>query len=141
MFSFKGIKVAALAGLALGVAALPAAAKDVIGASLLTQSHPFYIDLADAMKKEAAAQGVDLEVSIANQDLNKQLADVEDFITKKVNVIVLSPVDSQGVRNIIRKAERANTKVITADVPANGVEVTPPISAPTIIPVASKLVR
>jgi len=124
VFSFKGLKIVALAGLALGVSALSAAAKDVIGASLLTQSHPFYIDLADAMKKEAAAQGIELEVSIANQDLNKQLADVEDFITKRVNVIVLSPVDSQGVRNIIRKAEKANIKVITVDVPANGVDVT-----------------
>ncbi len=124
MLGFKQLKVAAVAGLALGAMALPAAAKDVIGASLLTQSHPFYIDLAEAMKKEAAAQNVTLEVAIANQDLNKQLSDVEDFITKKVNVIVLSPVDSSGVRNIITKAEKAGIKVITVDVPANGVKVT-----------------
>lgn len=53
-----------------------------IGASLLTQQHPFYIDLANAMKEEAK-DNVNLSVSIANQDLNKQLSDVEDFITKK----------------------------------------------------------
>ncbi|MEN3929465.1 substrate-binding domain-containing protein [Microvirga sp. W0021] len=123
MFSFKGLKIAALAGLALGALSLPATAKDVIGASLLTQSHPFYIDLGEAMKKEAEKQGVTLDISIANQDLNKQLADIEDFITKKVDVIVLSPVDSDGVRNIIRKAEKANIKVITVDIPANGVKV------------------
>ena len=57
-----------------------AAWADGIGASLLTQQHPFYIELADAMKAEAQAKGVPLEVSIANQDLNKQLDDVEDFI-------------------------------------------------------------
>lgn len=54
-----------------------------IGASLLTQQHPFYIDLANAMKEEAKKDNVNLSVSIANQDLNKQLSDVEDFITKK----------------------------------------------------------
>lgn len=95
-----------------------------IGASLLTQQHPFYIELADAMKAEATAKNVPLELAIANQDLNKQLSDVEDFIVKGVDVIVLSPVDSKGVKAVIEKAQKAGIKVITVDVPANGVKVT-----------------
>nr|WP_182417987.1 substrate-binding domain-containing protein [Bartonella sp. HY038] len=91
---------------------------DGIGASLLTQQHPFYIELADAMKAEAKEKNVALEVSIANQDLNKQLSDVEDFITKGVDVIIISPVDSKGVYAAIAKANAAGIKVITVDVPA-----------------------
>ena len=113
----------ALAGSAFAFLATSAMA-DGIGASLLTQQHPFYIELADAMKAEATAKDVKLEVAIANQDLNKQLADVEDFIVKGVDVIVLSPVDSKGVKAVIEKAEKAGIKVITVDVPANGVAVT-----------------
>lgn len=113
----------ALAGAAFGFLASSALA-DGIGASLLTQQHPFYIELADAMKAEATAKNVPLEVSIANQDLNKQLADVEDFIVKGVDVIVLSPVDSKGVKAVIEKAQKAGIKVITVDVPASGVDVT-----------------
>lgn len=94
---------------------------DTIGASLLTQQHPFYIELADAMKAEAKAKNVTLETAIANQDLNKQLADVEDFIVKGVDVIVISPVDSQGVMAAIAKAEKAGIKVITVDVPAKDI--------------------
>lgn len=101
-----------------------AAFADGIGASLLTQQHPFYIELADAMKAEAEAKGVPLEVSIANQDLSKQLADVEDFIVKGVDVIVISPVDSQGVMAAIAKAEAAGIKVVTVDVPAANAKVT-----------------
>ncbi|OYR07753.1 substrate-binding domain-containing protein [Brucella grignonensis] len=112
---FSGVALVMIAG---------AASAEGIGASLLTQQHPFYISLADAMKKEAQAQNVSLEVSIANQDLSKQLADVEDFITKGVDVIIISPVDSKGVRSAINKAEKAGIKVITVDVPANNVEVT-----------------
>jgi ribose transport system substrate-binding protein len=97
---------------------------DGIGASLLTQQHPFYIELANAMTAEAKAKNVPLEVSIANQDLSKQLADVEDFIVKGVSVIIISPVDSQGVLPAIIKAEKAGIKVITVDVPATGVKVT-----------------
>lgn len=113
----------ALAGSAFAFLATSAMA-DGIGASLLTQQHPFYIELADAMKAEATAKDVKLEVAIANQDLNKQLADVEDFIVKGVDVIVLSPVDSKGVKAVIEKAQKAGIKVITVDVPANGVAVT-----------------
>ncbi len=94
-----------------------------IGASLLTQQHPFYIELADAMKAEAEAKGVPLELSIANQDLNKQLADVEDFIVKGVDVIVISPVDSQGVLAAIAKAEAGGIKVVTVDIPATNAKV------------------
>ncbi len=113
----------ALAGSAFAFLASSALA-DGIGASLLTQQHPFYIELADAMKAEATAKNVPLEVAIANQDLNKQLADVEDFIVKGVDVIVLSPVDSKGVKAVIEKAQKAGIKVITVDVPATGVDVT-----------------
>jgi ribose transport system substrate-binding protein len=98
------------------------AKKPVIGASLLTQQHPFYVSLKNAMEAEAKAKGVDLQVSIANQDLNKQLSDIEDFITKKVDAIVLSPVDSKGVAGAISKAKAANIPVITVDISAAGVE-------------------
>ena len=109
-----------------GAAALMAtgAFAEGIGASLLTQQHPFYISLASAMTAEAKAENLPLEIAIANQDLNKQLADVEDFITKGVSVIIISPVDSTGVKSAIAKAQKAGIKVITVDVPAKGVEVT-----------------
>lgn len=113
---------ALLTTVALGLGS--AAFADGIGASLLTQQHPFYIELADAMKAEADAKNVPLEVSIANQDLNKQLADVEDFIVKGVDVIVISPVDSQGAVAAIAKAEAAGIKVITVDIPIANAEVT-----------------
>ena len=100
------------------------ASADGIGASLLTQQHPFYIELANAMKAEAKVKDVPLKISIANQDLSKQLADIEDFIVQGVDVIVISPVDSKGVLPAILKAEKAGIKVITVDVPADGVKVT-----------------
>lgn len=114
------------AALAIGVAMLSqsALAKEYqIGASLLTQQHPFYIELANAMKSEAKKEHVALNISIANQDLNKQLSDVEDFITRKVDAIIISPVDSKGVQAAILKADKAGIPVITVDVAAEGVPV------------------
>lgn len=112
----------------IGAAALALSAStswaEGIGASLLTQQHPFYTQLAEAMQQEAASSDVSLDVSVANQDLSKQLADVEDFIVRGIDVLIISPVDSQGVLPAIMKARQAGIKVITVDVPAKGVEVT-----------------
>ncbi len=94
-------------------------AKDYkIGASLLTQQHPFYVELTDAMKAEAAEKNVNLKVSIANQDLNKQLADIQDFITQDVDAIILSPVDSKGVGGALARAKKAGIPVFTVDISA-----------------------
>lgn len=93
-----------------------------VGASLLTQSHPFYVKVKEAMEKQAVSSNVDLDVAIADQDLNKQISQVEDFINKGVDAIVISPVDSDGIKGAILKAQAAKIPVVTVDVPANGVE-------------------
>jgi ribose transport system substrate-binding protein len=94
-----------------------------IGASLLTQQHPFYIELGKAIATEAKAKNVPVEIAIANQDLSKQLADIEDFIVKGVSVIIMSPVDSKGALAAVMRAQAAGIKVITVDVPVEGAEV------------------
>ncbi len=94
-----------------------------IGASLLTQAHPFYQAIQDAMKQRAQEQNVDLSVNIADQDLNKQISQVEDFITQQMDVIILTPVDSEGVKGAILKAQNADIPVITVDIQAEGVDV------------------
>lgn len=94
-----------------------------IGASILTQSHPFYVAIKEAIEQEAESQGVNIEISIADQDLNRQISAVEDFINRNVDVIILTPVDSDGVQGAIRKAQEANIPVVTVDIKANGVEV------------------
>lgn len=116
----NAISTVAAAALALSASTSWA---DGIGASLLTQQHPFYIQLAEAMQQEATSEDVPLEISIANQDLSKQLADIEDFIVKGIDVLIISPVDSQGVLPAIMKAQQAGIDVITVDIPAEGVEV------------------
>ncbi len=99
------------------------AAEPVVCASLLTQSHPFYIALGNGLKEGAKTEHLDLKVSIANQDLAKQINDIEDCITKNADAIVISPVDSKGIRGPLKKAERANIPVITVDIGAEGSKV------------------
>lgn len=94
-----------------------------IGATLLTQSHPFYVSIKESMEAKAKELGVELMISVADQDLNKQVAQVEDFVNKKVDAVIIAPVDSDGVTGAIKKAQQENVPVITIDIPANNVEV------------------
>lgn len=119
----KCISATLAATAAFAAAPFAQASQITIGASLLTQQHPFYVALADAMKQEAQKDNAKLDISIANQDLSKQIADVQDFVTRKVDVIVLSPVDSKGVKAAVMTAQRAGIPVITVDIGAQGVEV------------------
>lgn len=120
--TLKNFAKTLLVSCSLSLAAVTAHAEG-IGASLLTQQHPFYNELAKAITAEAKARNVSVEISIANQDLNKQLADIEDFIVKGVDVIIMSPVDSQGALAAVARAQAAGIKVITVDVPVEGVQV------------------
>ena len=61
--------------------------KLVIGFSVSTQVNPFYVAMADGVKEEAARQGVEVYVLNANDKLDKQIADVEDLIQKKIQVL------------------------------------------------------
>ncbi len=100
-----------------------ATAAPTVCASLLTQSHPFYIVLANGLKAGAIENSVNLRVSIANQNLAKQISDVEDCITKRVDAIIISPVDSKGIRGPLKKAEAAKIPVFTVDIAAEGSKV------------------
>ena len=122
MFRRRSLLAVLVAGFA-ATATAAHAADTKIGASLLTQQHPFYVELANAMKAEAAKDHAQIDIAIANQDLSKQIADVQDFVTKKVDVIVISPVDSKGVKAAVLTAQRAGIPVITVDISAQGVEV------------------
>lgn len=95
----------------------PAGAK-VIGVSLLTRGHIFYRDLEDGLKSESAKDNYQLIITSADFDLNKQISQVEDFISRKVDAIIVCPVDSKGVGPAIEEANKAGIPVFTADIAA-----------------------
>ena len=89
-----------------------------IGVSLLTRAHVFYKDLEEGLKTEAARDGYELIITAGEFDLGKQSAQIEDFIARKVDAIILCPVDSRGVGPAVKKANDAKIPVFTADIAA-----------------------
>lgn len=90
----------------------------VIGVSLLTMEHPFYLDILAAMEETAASNNITLTVQDAQFDSAKQLQQIENFITSGVQGIIMSPVDPEAVNNGIDQAVAANIPVVTIDTSA-----------------------
>jgi ribose transport system substrate-binding protein len=96
--------------------------KKKIGFSTLTLTNPFFRIIADSMTAEAAKLGYEVVVVDGEQDVNRQTAQVEDFITQGVSAIVLNPCDSKGIGTAIRKANDAGIPVFTNDIKYDGTD-------------------
>ena len=88
----------------------------MIGVSVLTSDNPFFGQLADALGDEAAKHNYQVIVTAGQQKPLLQDQQVDDFITRNVDAIVLCPCDSQAVGATIEKANRAGIPVFTADI-------------------------
>lgn len=99
------------------------AAEKVVGVSLRTRSHDFYKDLEEGLVAEAAKHHLRLVVQSAEADPAAQARQLEDFVTQKVDAIVLIPCDSDTVASNLRGAAAAKIPVFTADIAAKGADV------------------
>jgi ribose transport system substrate-binding protein len=87
-----------------------------IGVSLLTRTHPFYQDLEAGLNEAASAYGFKLLVTAGEFDVAKQKDQIQDFIVRKVNAIIVSPCDSRSIGTSIKAANDAGIPVFTADI-------------------------
>jgi ribose transport system substrate-binding protein len=90
--------------------------RPVIGVSLLSLANPFFTEIADGLKEEAAKNGYDVIVVSAENDVALQDKQVRDFLVRRVDAIVLSPADSKGIGESIRAANAAGVPVFTVDI-------------------------
>ncbi len=90
--------------------------KKTIGVSLLTRGHIFYRDLEEGLKAEAEKNNYELIITSGEWDLGKQMSQIEDFISRKVDAIIVCPVDSRGIGSGIARANKEGIPVFTADI-------------------------
>jgi ribose transport system substrate-binding protein len=96
-----------------------------IGVSLLTRTHPFYQDLERGMLDAAAEHGYELVVQAGEFDVAKQKDQIENFIVRRVNAIIVCPCDSKSIGTSVAAANAEGIPVFTADIAvlAPGVQV------------------
>jgi len=113
---------ALLAAAALAAPGAPspraAAARErkVIGVSLLSFQHQFYRELRAGLEAKAREYGWELVVTAGEFDPARQANQLDDFIARNVDAIVLAPCDSVGVGASIEQANKAGIPVFTTDI-------------------------
>ena len=65
-----------------------------------------------------------IQLAAEKGELSKQLAIVEDMITRKVNAIAIAPVDSAGIAPAVNKAMAAGIPVVAVDTGVSGADIT-----------------
>ena len=91
-------------------------AHKTIGVSIQNREAQFYQDMETGMRAEAAKEGYALVVVDASRDNARQQSQVEDFISTRVDAIVLTPYDSAAIGSAIAEANAAKIPVFTADI-------------------------
>jgi ribose transport system substrate-binding protein len=105
----------ATAGLmsACGSSSPGTSSQKVIGVSFYTNTIPLYAQIRQGMEAEAKAKGVQLIFSYANNDAGTQSSQIADFVTKKVNLILCSPVSVAALAPAYNQARQAGIPVIS----------------------------
>lgn len=111
--------VALLMAVTLLSFAVSAVAKDesgiTIGFSQYTLGAPYFKAQVEAAKAKAEELGVKLVAIDAQDDMVKQLGDVEDLLSQGIDVLILNPKDPKGLVPATKKATAAGVPVIIID--------------------------
>ena len=105
----------------LTVFALPALAADkpVVGLVMKSLANEFFKTMEEGARKFAAEDGTFELIPVgmnSETDIDTQVAAMENFVVKKVDLIVVAPADSVGMVTSVKKAIDAGITVVNFDV-------------------------
>jgi ribose transport system substrate-binding protein len=86
-----------------------------VGVAMYTLSAPYFAAQVAAAVDEAKKAGCDVSQSDGQNDMGKQISDVEDMVSKGVNLLILNPRDPEGLVAAADAATKAGVKVVVMD--------------------------
>ena len=115
--------------LALTISAAPASAAELkrIGVTVTDLGNPFFVRIARGVENSArkiAGPGVKVDVFSSAYDLKRQNEQIDTFIRRKVDLIMLIAADPVAIEPAVRRAQAAGIHVIALDVRAAGADAT-----------------
>lgn len=104
---------AGLIGAAMLAAAPMTVEAKTIGVALSSDTNPFYIAMLKSMRAQAKKLGHEISVVNAEEDIAKQLNGINDLIAKKVDGILISPIDAKALCSAYDKAAAAGIPMMS----------------------------
>jgi ribose transport system substrate-binding protein len=96
----------------------------IVGYAGPTLTNAFFVGLEKGVKDGTASQGFKLKETNANGDASQQFNDAMNLLNQGVNVLVLTPIDSNGITPVVEAANQKNVPVFTLDRGASGGHIT-----------------
>lgn len=106
---------------------LYAGEKLAIGISVSDLGNPYFIQIArgaESRAKELAGDDVEVVVVSSAYDVERQIAQIDAFVERGMDMILLSAASYDGVEQAVLKAREAGVKVLAIDVNAKGADAT-----------------
>ena len=111
--------ISLVASLALGAGLLTAPAfgqdKGNVGIAMPTKSSARWISDGNSMVEQFEKAGYATDLQYAEDDIPNQLAQIENMITKGVDVLVIAAIDGTTLSNALENAAASGIKVIAYD--------------------------
>lgn len=106
--------------------AVEASELKALGISMGSLGNPYFVTLADGASARAKELNPNVKVTSvsADYDLSKQFSQIDNFISSKVDLILINAVDPSAMASAIKKARDAGIVVVAVDVDAKGVNAT-----------------
>lgn len=90
----------------------PGGERLTIGISFETLQTEFWVAALDAFRAEFAERNIEGLEAIADGDANRQLEQVRNFITRRVDGIIVVPKDSKTIIPVIKSANQAGIPIV-----------------------------
>jgi putative multiple sugar transport system substrate-binding protein len=109
------LKKTAVAAAMISAFAAGQVAAETVGIAMPTKSSARWISDGNSMVDQFKAAGFDTDLQYAEDDIPNQLAQIENMITKGVNVLVIAAIDGTTLSNALENAAAAGIPVIAYD--------------------------
>jgi len=86
-----------------------------LGLSMATTTNLFYSKMVDAIKAACDERDIECIVTDENNDLNKQISSLENFMSMGVDAIILVAFDPEGIAETVQKAVADGIYVVAYD--------------------------
>ena len=101
---------AVLIALLLAFAAAPRAA--TLGVSMALFDDNFLTAVRESMQQRARQLGVSIQFEDAQNDIGRQLNQIQNFMAQKVDAIIVNPVDTDATPRMTRLVSRAGIPLV-----------------------------
>ncbi|MFV0606494.1 MAG: ABC transporter substrate-binding protein [Niabella sp.] len=91
-----------------------------VGVSFQEMNNEYFVVMNEALQEAVNSIGGELYVTDAAHDVVKQFNDVEDLVSRDIDILILNPTDTEGVRNAVEYAKKAGVVVVSVDAQAAG---------------------